>query len=134
MMVANKLAVAVAAFAAVINMPVAAAEITGAGASFPAPLYAKWGSAYKAATGNTLNYQSIGSGGGQTQIKALQKQIEYDAARIRDHNVCREELAELELRIERSIARQDANHRAELKLDLTLFNQRLNDFIPNPKP
>ena len=70
----------------------------------------------------------------QTQIKALQKQIEYDAARIRDHNVCREELAELELRIEKSIARQDANHRAELKLDLTLFNQRLNDFIPNPKP
>lgn len=52
------------------GVPALAADITGAGASFPAPLYAKWGSAYKAATGNTLNYQSIGSGGGQTQIKA----------------------------------------------------------------
>ncbi len=70
MMVAKKLAVAAAAFAAVMSVPVIAADITGAGASFPAPLYAKWGSAYKAATGNTLNYQSIGSGGGQTQIKA----------------------------------------------------------------
>jgi phosphate transport system substrate-binding protein len=49
---------------------VGAVDITGAGASFPAPVYAKWGSAWKAATGNTLNYQSIGSGGGQSQIKA----------------------------------------------------------------
>ena len=47
-----------------------AAEITGAGATFPAPLYAKWGSAYKAATQNELNYQAIGSGAGQAQIKA----------------------------------------------------------------
>lgn len=53
-----------------LAMPVLAAEITGAGGTFPAPLYAKWGSAYKAATGNALNYQAIGSGGGQTQIKA----------------------------------------------------------------
>jgi phosphate transport system substrate-binding protein len=50
--------------------PVVAADITGAGATFPAPLYGKWGSAYDAATGNSLNYQAIGSGGGQTQIKA----------------------------------------------------------------
>ncbi len=49
---------------------VAAADITGAGATFPAPLYGKWGSAYDTATGNSLNYQAIGSGGGQTQIKA----------------------------------------------------------------
>ena len=60
----------VLAAAAMIAVPAFSAEITGAGASFPAPLYAKWGSAYKAATGNALNYQSIGSGGGQTQIKA----------------------------------------------------------------
>jgi phosphate transport system substrate-binding protein len=60
----------VLAAAAMIAAPALSAEITGAGASFPAPLYAKWGSAYKAATGNALNYQSIGSGGGQTQIKA----------------------------------------------------------------
>ncbi len=48
----------------------ATADITGAGATFPAPLYGKWGSAYDTATGNSLNYQAIGSGGGQTQIKA----------------------------------------------------------------
>lgn len=40
-----------------------AAEITGAGASFPYPVYAKWAELYKTATGNSLNYQSIGSGG-----------------------------------------------------------------------
>ncbi|QYE36519.1 MULTISPECIES: phosphate ABC transporter substrate-binding protein PstS [Sphingosinicellaceae] len=55
---------------AVISTTAFAADITGAGGTFPAPLYAKWGSAYKAATGNALNYQAIGSGGGQTQIKA----------------------------------------------------------------
>lgn len=59
-----------AAAAVAFAMPAGAAEITGAGASFPAPVYAKWGSAWKAATTNTLNYQSIGSGGGQSQIKA----------------------------------------------------------------
>ena len=47
-----------------------AQEITGAGASFPFPVYAKWAEAYKAATGITVNYQSIGSGGGIRQIKA----------------------------------------------------------------
>ncbi len=47
-----------------------AVEITGAGASFPAPLYAKWADAYKKATGNQVNYQSIGSGGGIKQITA----------------------------------------------------------------
>ena len=53
-----------------VTLPAFAAEITGAGATFPAPLYAKWGSAYKAATQNELNYQAIGSGAGQSQIKA----------------------------------------------------------------
>jgi phosphate transport system substrate-binding protein len=47
-----------------------AAEITGAGASFPAPIYAKWADAYHKATGNRVNYQSIGSGGGIKQITA----------------------------------------------------------------
>ena len=47
-----------------------AQDITGAGASFPFPVYAKWAEAYKAATGVTVNYQSIGSGGGIRQIKA----------------------------------------------------------------
>jgi len=47
-----------------------AADISGAGATFPYPVYAKWAEAYKAKTGIGLNYQSIGSGGGIKQIKA----------------------------------------------------------------
>ena len=47
-----------------------AANITGAGATFPYPLYAKWAEAYKVKTGNAMNYQSIGSGGGIKQIKS----------------------------------------------------------------
>ena len=47
-----------------------AADITGAGATFPYPMYAKWAEAYKAATGTGLNYQSIGSSGGLRQIRA----------------------------------------------------------------
>jgi len=57
---------------------VMAAEITGAGASFPYPIYSKWAEAYKAATGNSLNYQSIGSGGGIKQIKA--KTVDFGAS------------------------------------------------------
>jgi phosphate transport system substrate-binding protein len=47
-----------------------AADISGAGATFPYPVYAKWADAYQKQTGNRLNYQSIGSGGGIKQIKA----------------------------------------------------------------
>ncbi|MGO9005187.1 MAG: phosphate ABC transporter substrate-binding protein PstS [Beijerinckiaceae bacterium] len=47
-----------------------AADISGAGATFPYPIYAKWADAYRKETGNGLNYQSIGSGGGIKQIKA----------------------------------------------------------------
>jgi phosphate transport system substrate-binding protein len=47
-----------------------AADITGAGATFPFPLYSKWADAYKKETGNGLNYQSIGSGAGIKQIQA----------------------------------------------------------------
>jgi phosphate transport system substrate-binding protein len=50
------------------SFAVQAQEITGAGATFPAPVYGKWGEAAKAAIGVTLNYQGIGSGGGQNQI------------------------------------------------------------------
>ena len=50
--------------------PANAADISGAGATFPYPIYAKWADAYKKQTGNGLNYQSIGSGGGIKQIKA----------------------------------------------------------------
>lgn len=48
----------------------AAADISGAGATFPYPIYAKWADAYKKETGNGLNYQSIGSGAGIKQIQA----------------------------------------------------------------
>jgi phosphate transport system substrate-binding protein len=47
-----------------------ASDISGAGATFPFPIYAKWAEAYKKDTGNGLNYQAIGSGGGIKQIKA----------------------------------------------------------------
>src|SRR5436189_4425747 len=47
-----------------------AVDITGAGATFPYPIYAKWADAYRQKTGIGLNYQSIGSGGGIKQIKA----------------------------------------------------------------
>ena len=47
-----------------------ALDISGAGATFPYPIYAKWAESYKKETGNGLNYQSIGSGGGVKQIKA----------------------------------------------------------------
>jgi len=50
--------------------PAQAADISGAGATFPYPIYAKWADTYKKDTGNGLNYQSIGSGGGIKQIKA----------------------------------------------------------------
>src|SRR6478672_6253960 len=62
---------AVAALAAGFTVNTAvAADISGAGATFPYPIYAKWADAYKKETGIGLNYQSIGSGGGIKQIKA----------------------------------------------------------------
>ena len=65
-------AVAVATFAALAITASAAhaAEVTGAGASFPAPVYSKWADAYYKATNNKVNYQSIGSSGGMKQIEA----------------------------------------------------------------
>ncbi|HYX66042.1 MAG TPA: phosphate ABC transporter substrate-binding protein PstS [Burkholderiales bacterium] len=56
----------------------AAADITGAGATFPYPIYAKWADAYKKQTGTGLNYQSIGSGGGIKQIGA--KTVDFGAS------------------------------------------------------
>jgi phosphate transport system substrate-binding protein len=55
-----------------------AAEISGAGATFPYPIYAKWAEAYKEKTGTALNYQSIGSGGGIKQIQA--KTVDFGAS------------------------------------------------------
>jgi phosphate transport system substrate-binding protein len=61
--------IAVAGFLAATVMPAAAVEISGAGATFPYPVYAKWADTYKKETGVGLNYQSIGSGGGIKQIE-----------------------------------------------------------------
>lgn len=55
-----------------------AADMTGAGATFPYPIYAKWAENYKKATGNGLNYQSVGSGAGIKQIKA--KTVDFGAS------------------------------------------------------
>ncbi|MGA7823264.1 MAG: phosphate ABC transporter substrate-binding protein PstS, partial [Steroidobacteraceae bacterium] len=55
-----------------------AAEISGAGATFPYPIYAKWADAYNKATGIRLNYQSIGSGGGIKQIE--EKTVDFGAS------------------------------------------------------
>ena len=68
----NKFTVGAIAVVAAIGLTtaVSAVNISGAGATFPFPIYAKWAAAYKTATGNGLNYQSIGSGGGIKQIES----------------------------------------------------------------
>jgi phosphate transport system substrate-binding protein len=68
---------AASAFALGISSALAA-DITGAGATFPYPIYAKWAEAYKAKSGIGMNYQSIGSGGGIKQIKA--KTVDFGAS------------------------------------------------------
>ena len=55
-----------------------AQDVTGAGATFPAPIYAKWADAYNKATGARINYQSVGSGAGIRQIKA--KTVDFGAS------------------------------------------------------
>jgi phosphate transport system substrate-binding protein len=69
------LAVVLAAGSATVA---AAADLTGAGATFPYPLYGQWADSYKKLTGVGLNYQSIGSGGGIAQIKA--KTVDFGAS------------------------------------------------------
>jgi len=75
----KRLSVAAAAVASLAGAGLAsAADITGAGATFPYPIYAKWADAYKKATGVGMNYQSIGSGGGIKQITA--KTVDFGAS------------------------------------------------------
>src|SRR4051795_9437106 len=69
---------ALALASASIAIPALAADITGAGATFPYPIYAKWADAYKKSTGTGMNYQSIGSGGGIKQITA--KTVDFGAS------------------------------------------------------
>ena len=66
----------VAAFGFVVAAQ--AADVTGAGASFPAPIYAKWAAEYQKLTGNRINYQSVGSSGGIKQI--LAKTVDFGAS------------------------------------------------------
>jgi len=74
----NFVATALAFGLAGITFTAHAQQITGAGATFPAPIYAKWGEAAKAGTGIELNYQAIGSGGGQTQI--VNRTVDFGAS------------------------------------------------------
>lgn len=67
-----------ATFLALATTSVSAADITAAGASFPAPIYAKWAESYQTSSGNRINYQSIGSGGGIKQIIA--KTVDFGAS------------------------------------------------------
>ena len=71
-------AAAAAVLAAGAAVPAAAVDISGAGATFPYPVYAKWAEAYKQKTGVGMNYQSIGSGGGIKQIEA--KTVDFGAS------------------------------------------------------
>jgi phosphate transport system substrate-binding protein len=68
------LAITLAGFTAAAQ----AQQITGAGATFPAPVYTKWGEAAKSAIGTSVNYQAIGSGGGQNQI--LNRTVDFGAS------------------------------------------------------
>lgn len=71
-------AASLALSSAVLATSASAADITGAGATFPYPLYAKWAEAYANKTGNKMNYQSIGSGGGIKQIQS--KTVDFGAS------------------------------------------------------
>ena len=70
-------AVMTAVATAIVSTSVIAADITGAGATFPFPVYSKWSEAYKDKSGVGVNYQSIGSSGGIKQIKA--KTVDFGA-------------------------------------------------------
>jgi phosphate transport system substrate-binding protein len=72
----------------VCAFPAVAQDVTGAGATFPAPLYAKWADAYHKATGARINYQSVGSGAGLKQIRS--KTVDFGAS---DMPLTDEELA-----------------------------------------
>lgn len=71
-----------------------AQDVTGAGASFPAPVYAKWADAYHKATGAKVNYQSVGSGAGIRQIKA--KTVDFGAsdAPLKDDELAKDGLVQ----------------------------------------
>src|SRR5678816_3373782 len=67
-----------------------AQDVTGAGASFPAPIYAKWADAYNKATGARINYQSVGSGAGIKQIKARTVDFGASDAPLKDDELAKD--------------------------------------------
>jgi phosphate transport system substrate-binding protein len=71
-----------------------AQDVTGAGASFPAPLYARWAADYNKATGNRINYQSVGSGAGIRQIRG--KTVDFGAsdAPLKDEDLAKDGLVQ----------------------------------------
>ncbi len=77
-MTVKKVLTALVASASLLAATSHAADITGAGATFPYPIYSKWAEAYKGKTGIGMNYQSIGSGGGIKQIQA--KTVDFGAS------------------------------------------------------
>ncbi|MEY4766899.1 MAG: hypothetical protein RI907_3572 [Pseudomonadota bacterium] len=85
---------AAAAALVLISSAAMADDVTGAGATFPAPLYAKWASAYNQAAGVRINYQSVGSGAGIKQIKA--KTVDFGASDmpLKDDELAKEGLVQ----------------------------------------
>ena len=90
----NLIRSAVVASLALAGLNVFAEDVTGAGASFPAPIYSKWASAFNTATGVRINYQSVGSGAGIKQIKA--KTVDFGATDmpLKDDELAKEGLVQ----------------------------------------
>lgn len=72
----------------------AAQDVTGAGASFPAPLYAKWAADYQKAAGARINYQSVGSGAGLRQIEARTVDFGASDAPLKDEDLAKKGLVQ----------------------------------------
>ena len=77
-MVSSFVRLSLAGAALAVSSGAFAQDVTGAGASFPAPIYAKWADAYNKASGARINYQSVGSGAGIKQIKS--KTVDFGAS------------------------------------------------------
>ena len=89
-----KIRVAAIALAAAFSANAAAADVTGAGASFVYPAMSKWSADYKTATGKQVNYQSIGSGGGIAQIKAATVDFGSSDAPLKPEELAKHGLAQ----------------------------------------
>jgi phosphate transport system substrate-binding protein len=93
-MTVSTIRTALAAILAVTAGMAQAQDVTGAGASFPAPLYAKWADSYNKATGARINYQSVGSGAGMRQIRG--KTVDFGAsdAPLKDDELAKDGLVQ----------------------------------------